>query len=244
MVNCYRKWHCHSKNITLCKKEEKQGWPCVCRQSGKKATLSRPLKKFVDIYQMHGVVDLFRRHPRFHHHGSNVQDFSSQLQITSSQNESNGKRTPQTMATPWRLRGFSFVTLHTTLMPSISSAERVLICDVPFRNCSDSDIPVWMTDDRLCGSAPGFARPLTSKVTTCRMGAWRHKSWFLHRSSKTQSSRRYSLFAKSQAYTQHKPCLKVKTKFNQYLVPLLVLLKIHPFFATIEATGGATALSN
>lgn len=43
------------------------------------------LKPFADIYQMHGVVDFFCRNPRFHHHGSNVQDFSRQLQITSSQ---------------------------------------------------------------------------------------------------------------------------------------------------------------
>lgn len=34
-------------------------------------------------------------------------------------------------------------TLHTTLMPSMSSPERILICDVPFRNCSDSETPAW-----------------------------------------------------------------------------------------------------
>lgn len=35
----------------------------------------------------------------------------------------------------------TILTLQTTLMPSMSSADRVLICDVPFRNRSDSDIP-------------------------------------------------------------------------------------------------------
>ena len=33
-------------------------------------------------------------------------------------------------------------TLHTTLMPSMSSGGNIFICDVPFKVCSDSDIPV------------------------------------------------------------------------------------------------------
>lgn len=44
-----------------------------------------------------------------------------------------------------------YVTLHTTLMPSMSSGERVLICDVPLRNCSDSDIPVGWKHRRTNG---------------------------------------------------------------------------------------------
>lgn len=54
-----------------------------------------------------------------------------------------GKQTMQSMASPWRQPDVRSVTLHTTLMPSMSSGDRILICDVPFRNCSDSDIPVW-----------------------------------------------------------------------------------------------------
>lgn len=44
-----------------------------------------------------------------------------------------------------------FVTLQTTLMPSMSSGERILICDVPFRNCSDSDIPVGQKQGQTTG---------------------------------------------------------------------------------------------
>lgn len=84
---------------------------------------------------MNSVVDLLCCGTRFHHHGCDVQDFSCQLQTTS-QNQ------PRWKPLGWEnFTETTVLTLHTTLMPSMSSPDRVLICDVPFRNRSDSDIP-------------------------------------------------------------------------------------------------------
>lgn len=93
--------------------------------------------KCMHEYQMHSMVDLFCRDPRFHHHGCNVQDFSRQLQTNTCQQQTATKESHNGgRASPF------YFTLHTTLIPSMSSGERILICDVPFKNCSDSDIPV------------------------------------------------------------------------------------------------------
>lgn len=84
---------------------------------------------------MNSVVDLLCCGTRLHHHGCDVQDFSCQLRTTS-QNQPRWKTLGRENFTETTV-----LTLHTTLMPSMSSADRVLICDVPFRNRSDSDIP-------------------------------------------------------------------------------------------------------
>lgn len=80
---------------------------------------------------MNSVVNLLCRGARLHHHGCDIQNFSSQLQTTVRINTQAAKSSPTQ----------DILTLQTTLIPSMSSADRVLICDVPFRNCSDSDIP-------------------------------------------------------------------------------------------------------
>ncbi len=105
---------------------------------------------------MHRMVDLLCRHSRFHHQGRNVKDFSSQLKETNIvfifTNPMSFMHlcswnfnccisviilyTKLSCVTSW-----CWFTLQTTLMPSISSASRILIWDVPFMVCSDSDIP-------------------------------------------------------------------------------------------------------
>lgn len=54
------------------------------------------------------------------------------------------------------------LTLHTTRMPSMSSGQRILICDVPFRNCSDSDMPARGKP----GETSGVIRTSAPKETT------------------------------------------------------------------------------
>lgn len=98
---------------------------------------------------MNSVVDLLRRGARLHHHGCDVQDFSRQLR-TASQDQRRWKNIR------FGRENFSetaALTLLTTLMPSMSSADRVLICDVPFRNRSDSEIPAWRTEETASGWA-------------------------------------------------------------------------------------------
>lgn len=91
---------------------------------------------------MHGVVDFLCCNSWFHHQGCNVQHFSCQLGKTNISKQKWIKWKTHNK-NPWKHGdNNSFVTLHTTLMPSMSSGDRILICDVPFRNCSDSDIPV------------------------------------------------------------------------------------------------------
>lgn len=94
------------------------------------------------------MVDFLRRHPWFHHHGRDVQDFSSQLEEKKKETSEKRRR----VRTEWQQQNFKpagdeaeevdEVTLDTSLMASMSSGERILIWDVPFKNCSDSDIPV------------------------------------------------------------------------------------------------------
>lgn len=75
-----------------------------------------------------------------------------------------------------------FVTLETTLMPSMSSGERILICDVPFKNCSDSDIPVGQKQGQTTGinytSISGKANVLTQtgpfKAAVAGLSIFRH----------------------------------------------------------------------
>lgn len=84
---------------------------------------------------MNSVVDLLCCGAGLHHHGCDVQDLSCQLQTEVRIN-------PGGKSSAWdNLTKTTVPTSQTTLMPSMSSADRVLICDVPFRNRSDSDIP-------------------------------------------------------------------------------------------------------
>lgn len=100
---------------------------------------------------MHGVVDLLCCNACFHHHGCNVQDFSCQLQIVSHVKSTLQQTYERITTADESRRWILMVTLHTTLMPSMSSGERILICDVPFKNCSDSDIPAGRKQGQTTG---------------------------------------------------------------------------------------------
>lgn len=107
---------------------------------------------------MHSVVDFFCCNAWFHHLSCDVEDFSCQLQVTylsnsncnkwKTKNKNHGNTITRTVTSNTKCSKIFYVTLHTTLMLSMSSGQRILICDVPFRNCSDSDIPVGRKHNR------------------------------------------------------------------------------------------------
>lgn len=99
---------------------------------------------------MHSVIDFFRSDAWFNHQSCNIEDFSCQLRHQE-KNKKKKKEKLRLTALRYNLesnegkvagRRQFLATLQTTLMPSMSSPERILICDVPFRNCSDSETPV------------------------------------------------------------------------------------------------------
>lgn len=108
--------------------------------------------EYVYVYQMHSVVNFFCCNTRLHHHSCNVQDFSCQLQTVQESKSNCSKKTWYTNI--FKAVTDNSVTLLTTLIASMSSGQRILICDVPFKNCSDSDIPVG----RKRGQTTGITR--------------------------------------------------------------------------------------